>query len=97
MRSRRKCGEREATDSEKFSGRVRDIRRREVFECAECARVARESRADTNIDNINTVEKDGVTTTVNLILNVHDRTHLARVIRRLRTLPQVLRISRRGS
>ncbi len=53
--------------------------------------------ADTNIDNINTVEKDGVTTTVNLILNVHDRTHLARVIRRLRTLPQVLRISRRSS
>jgi GTP pyrophosphokinase/guanosine-3',5'-bis(diphosphate) 3'-pyrophosphohydrolase len=53
--------------------------------------------ADTNIDNINTLERDGVTTTVNLILNVRDRSHLARVIRRLRTLPQVLRISRRGS
>jgi len=53
--------------------------------------------ADTNIDNINTVEKDGVTTTVNLVLNVRDRTHLARVIRRLRTLTQVLRISRRSS
>ncbi len=53
--------------------------------------------ADTNIDNINTVEKDGVTTTVNLILNVRDRTHLARVMRRLRTLTQVLRISRRSS
>jgi len=53
--------------------------------------------ADTNIDNINTVEKDGVTTAVNLILNVRNRTHLARVIRRLRTLPQVLRVSRRSS
>jgi guanosine-3',5'-bis(diphosphate) 3'-pyrophosphohydrolase len=53
--------------------------------------------ADTNIDNINTVERDGVTTTVNLTLNVRDRNHLARVIRRLRTLPQVLRISRRSA
>ncbi len=53
--------------------------------------------ADTNIDNINTLERDGVTTTVNLILSVRDRSHLARVIRRLRTLPQVLRISRRSS
>ncbi len=52
---------------------------------------------DTNIDNINTLERDGVTTTVNLILNVRHRQQLARVIRRLRILPQVLRISRRGS
>jgi GTP pyrophosphokinase/guanosine-3',5'-bis(diphosphate) 3'-pyrophosphohydrolase len=53
------------------------------------------AEADTNIENINTTEKDGITTTVNLILNVHNRAHLARIIRRLRTLPQVLRISRR--
>jgi (p)ppGpp synthase/HD superfamily hydrolase len=53
------------------------------------------AEADTNIENINTSERDGITTTVNLILNVHNRAHLARIMRRLRTLPQVLRISRR--
>jgi (p)ppGpp synthase/HD superfamily hydrolase len=53
------------------------------------------AEADTNIENINTTEKDGITTAVNLILNVHNRAHLARIIRQLRTLPQVLRISRR--
>jgi RelA/SpoT family (p)ppGpp synthetase len=53
------------------------------------------SAADTNIENINTSERDGVTTTVNLILNVRDRSHLAHVMRRLRTLPEVLRIFRR--
>ncbi|MCP5420520.1 MAG: bifunctional GTP diphosphokinase/guanosine-3',5'-bis pyrophosphate 3'-pyrophosphohydrolase [Gammaproteobacteria bacterium] len=54
------------------------------------------STVDANIENINTLEKDGVTTTVNLILSLHDRNHLARAIRRLRTLPEVLRISRRS-
>lgn len=53
------------------------------------------SAADTNIENINTSERDGVTTTVNLILNVRDRSHLAHVMRGLRTLPEVLRIFRR--
>jgi len=53
------------------------------------------AEAETNIDTINTSEKDGVTTTVNLTLNVRDRQHLAQVMRRLRTLPDVLRLSRR--
>jgi GTP pyrophosphokinase/guanosine-3',5'-bis(diphosphate) 3'-pyrophosphohydrolase len=53
------------------------------------------SNADTNIENINTSERDGVTTTVNLVLNVRDRSHLAHVMRGLRTLPEVLRIFRR--
>jgi GTP pyrophosphokinase/guanosine-3',5'-bis(diphosphate) 3'-pyrophosphohydrolase len=53
------------------------------------------STVDANIENINTLEKDGVTTTVHLILSLRDRNHLARAIRRLRTLPEVLRISRR--
>lgn len=54
------------------------------------------SAADTNIDNINTSERDGVTTTVNLMLSVQNRSHVARIIRGLRTLPEVLRISRRN-
>lgn len=53
------------------------------------------SNADTNIENINTSERDGVTTTVNLVLNVRDRSHLAQVMRGLRILPEVLRIFRR--
>ncbi|MEE4380178.1 MAG: bifunctional GTP diphosphokinase/guanosine-3',5'-bis pyrophosphate 3'-pyrophosphohydrolase [Candidatus Competibacteraceae bacterium] len=53
------------------------------------------SAADANIENINTLEKDGITTNVNLMLSLRDRSHLAQVIRRLRTLPEVLRISRR--
>ena len=53
------------------------------------------SVADSNIDNINTSERDGITTTVNLVLHVRDRDHLARIMRRLRTVPEVLRIFRR--
>ncbi|MDX1656956.1 MAG: RelA/SpoT family protein, partial [Candidatus Competibacteraceae bacterium] len=53
------------------------------------------SETDTNIDNIHTSGRDGVTTTVNLTLSVRNRTHLARVLRRLRKLPEVLRIVRR--
>jgi RelA/SpoT family (p)ppGpp synthetase len=55
------------------------------------------AEADTNIEIINTSERDGVTSTVYLTLNVHDRDHLALVMRRLRTLTQVLRISRRST
>jgi GTP pyrophosphokinase/guanosine-3',5'-bis(diphosphate) 3'-pyrophosphohydrolase len=51
---------------------------------------------DTNIETINTSERDGNATTVHLLINVRDRAHLARVMRRLRALPEVLRLARRG-
>jgi len=54
------------------------------------------STTDTNIETINTSERDGNTTTVHLLLNVRDRAHLAQVMRRLRTLPEVLKLARRG-
>jgi guanosine-3',5'-bis(diphosphate) 3'-pyrophosphohydrolase len=54
------------------------------------------SATDTNIETINTSERDGNTTTVHLLLNVRDRAHLARVMRRLRTLPDALKLARRG-
>jgi guanosine-3',5'-bis(diphosphate) 3'-pyrophosphohydrolase len=54
------------------------------------------SATDTNIETINTSERDGNTTTVHLLLNVRDRAHLARVMRRLRTLPEALKLARRG-
>jgi len=54
------------------------------------------SQTGTNIETINTSERDGNITTVNLLLDVRDRSHLARVIRQLRTVPEVLKVARRG-
>jgi GTP pyrophosphokinase/guanosine-3',5'-bis(diphosphate) 3'-pyrophosphohydrolase len=54
------------------------------------------AEAGVNIENINTLERDGVTTAVNLVVNLRNRDHLARVMRRLRTLPDVLRLYRRN-
>jgi (p)ppGpp synthase/HD superfamily hydrolase len=53
--------------------------------------------ADTqaNIDNITLDERDGQNTTINLTVSVTGRRHLARIIRRLRAIDQVLRIFRK--
>ncbi|MCW8828468.1 MAG: bifunctional GTP diphosphokinase/guanosine-3',5'-bis pyrophosphate 3'-pyrophosphohydrolase [Gammaproteobacteria bacterium] len=48
-----------------------------------------------NIDNISLDERDGLHTTLNLTVSVTDRRHLARIIRRLRAIEQVLKIIRR--
>jgi len=53
------------------------------------------AEAGVNIENINTLERDGVTTTVHLILNLRNRNHLAEIMRQLRTVPEVLRLCRR--
>jgi len=52
------------------------------------------SEADANIEKISVDEKDGRLSVVQLVVSVHDRIHLARVIRRLRTLSGVTRIAR---
>lgn len=49
---------------------------------------------ESNIDNITLDDSDGINTTINLTIGVRDRTHLARVIKRLRTIKEVLRIYR---
>ena len=49
---------------------------------------------DTNIENINTTERDGSTVSINLTLQVGGRGHLAQVMRHLRTLPDVVKIVR---
>jgi len=54
------------------------------------------SAEDTNIEHINTLDRDGVTATMDLVLSVHNRRHLARIIQRLRTVPEVLKLSRRS-
>ncbi len=48
-----------------------------------------------NIDNISLDERDGLHTTLNLTVSVTGRVHLARIIRRLRAIEQVLRLNRR--
>ena len=50
--------------------------------------------ADGNIEKIGMDERDGRTSVVQLVVSVHDRIHLARVIKRLRTISGVLRITR---
>ncbi|MFZ1861305.1 MAG: HD domain-containing protein [Candidatus Competibacter sp.] len=54
------------------------------------------SATDTNIETINTAERDGNLITVSLLVNVGDRKQLARVLRRLRTLPEVSKVARRA-
>jgi GTP pyrophosphokinase len=49
--------------------------------------------ADSNIDNV-AMEGDGAYTTMNFVLQVRNRHHLAQVIRSLRRIPEVAKISR---
>ncbi len=47
-----------------------------------------------NIDDIRTEEHDSFTSTLHLVISVRDRKHLAEIMRRLRAIPEVLRIQR---
>ncbi len=49
---------------------------------------------DSNIDAINLIEKDPQMGVVSILISVHDRVHLARIIKRLRLVPGVGKISR---
>ena len=49
---------------------------------------------DANIDNISLEERDGRFSTLTLVVEVHDRRHLARIMRRLRSIDLVARITR---
>jgi GTP diphosphokinase / guanosine-3',5'-bis(diphosphate) 3'-diphosphatase len=50
--------------------------------------------ADGNIEKISMDERDGRISVVQLVVSVHDRVHLARVIKKLRALKGVTRITR---
>ena len=50
--------------------------------------------ADGNIEKISMDERDGRVSVVQLVVSVHDRVHLARVIKKLRALKGVMRITR---
>ncbi len=47
-----------------------------------------------NIENIQSREKDGHNTSLDFLVTVRDRAHLARIMRRLRQIPMVMRIQR---
>ncbi len=47
-----------------------------------------------NIEYVNSREKDGITSTLDFTINVQSRQHLATIMRRLRQIPLVLRITR---
>ncbi len=47
-----------------------------------------------NIENVGMEEQDGLTSTLKFVMSVENRRHLAKIIRRVRSLPSVLRINR---
>ena len=49
---------------------------------------------ETNIDHVSVEERDADSSTLRLELQVHDRKQLARVIRTIRRMPDVLKVSR---
>jgi guanosine-3',5'-bis(diphosphate) 3'-pyrophosphohydrolase len=52
------------------------------------------SDTDSNIENVSIEERDGLSNALIFVISVHDRRHLARVMRRVRRIPAVMRISR---
>jgi guanosine-3',5'-bis(diphosphate) 3'-pyrophosphohydrolase len=49
---------------------------------------------DVNIDTVNIEERDGLNTAMDFTIEVRDRVHLAAILRRLRALEAVIRLSR---
>jgi len=49
---------------------------------------------DANIDTVNIEERDGLNTAMDFTIEVRDRVHLANLLRRLRSLDSVIRLSR---
>jgi len=52
------------------------------------------AEAGANIENISMQNRDGLNTALNLVVMVHDRVHLARIMRRVRRITGVIRIAR---
>jgi GTP pyrophosphokinase len=53
------------------------------------------SDTESNIESVMLDEKEGMITTIRFTISVNDRVHLARVMRRLRVLASVVRLTRR--
>jgi GTP pyrophosphokinase len=55
---------------------------------------ARIAEFGANIENVSFEERDGTTTTITFILSVKGRHQLARIMRSMRTVPEVIKITR---
>ena len=53
--------------------------------------------ADSNIENVGIEERDGLTNNLLFTITVHNRQHLASVMRRVRNIPSVIKITRTKS
>lgn len=51
---------------------------------------------DSNIENVSMENRDGLTATLDFVINVRDRLHLAQIIRHIRNLGKASRIARSG-
>jgi len=47
-----------------------------------------------NIEDVRSLERDGLSSKLRFVISVRDRSHLAAIMRRLRAIPDVMRISR---
>ncbi len=52
------------------------------------------AQMESNIENVVIEERDGLSSTLEFTVSVRNRKHLARIIKRLRALPEVMRITR---
>ena len=52
------------------------------------------AETETNIDHVSLLERDGDTSSLKFELQVRDRKQLARILRTVRGMPDVLRVSR---
>jgi (p)ppGpp synthase/HD superfamily hydrolase len=50
--------------------------------------------SDSNIENVGIEERDGLTNNLRFTITVHNRRHLARVMRRVHNIPSVIKITR---
>jgi (p)ppGpp synthase/HD superfamily hydrolase len=50
--------------------------------------------SDSNIENVGIEERDGLTNNLRFTITVHNRQHLARVMRRVHNIPSVIKITR---
>jgi len=55
------------------------------------------SDQDSNIENVNVEERDGMASTITFLLSVHNREHLARIMRQAKAVRNVMKISRTKS
>ena len=55
------------------------------------------SDMNSNIENVDIVERDGMTNSINFTLTVKNRDHLANIMRRARSVKNVMKISRKKS